>query len=78
MVTGLLKDRLFGKRLKRHGHRGVSIFLKGLRTLLHIASVTRLQKEEVQILRYLDIGLLRLLNLITNSAYYNLMQLGVV
>ena len=78
IVTGLLRDRLLGKRLKRHGHRDVSIFLKGLRTLLHIASVTQLQREEVQILKCLDIGLLRLLNIITNSIYYNLMKLGVV
>jgi len=78
MVFGLLKEHLFGYRLKNHGHRDVSVFLKGLRTLMHISSASHLHKEEKRLLEYLDVGLLRLFNLITNSVYYNLLKSGVV
>jgi len=78
MVIGMLKEQLFGRRIKKHGHRDTSIFLKGLRTLLHISSVSCLQKEEIQLLRYLDIGFLKLLNLIRDSVYYDLLEQGVV
>jgi len=78
MVIGLLKDHLFGIKVKKHGHRDISIFLKGLRTLLHIASVNKIHPEDVQLLKALDIEFLKLMNLITNSVYCNLLELGVV
>ncbi len=29
MVIGLLKEQLFGKHTKKHGHREITVFLKG-------------------------------------------------
>ena len=78
MVIGLLKEQLFGKRIKKHGHREISVFLNGLRTLLHISSISKPLKEYTRLLRHMDIELLRLLNLLTNSMYCNLLQQGVV
>ncbi len=78
MVFGLLNEQLLGKCIKKHGHREISVFLSGLQTLLHISSISKPLKENIKLLRHMDIELLRLLDLLTNSMYYNLLQQGVV
>ncbi len=78
MVVGLLREQLYGVRIKKHGHRATSVFLNGLRTLLRMSSTSKSLDKDMELLKYLDIKLLKFLNLITNSIHYNLLYQGVV
>ena len=58
MVVGLLREQLYGVRIKKHGHRATSVFLNGLRTLLRMSSTSKPFEEDMELFKYLDIKLL--------------------